>query len=633
MDDFIVRLQQLRLCRLKDQQKEVRTRHTTFDRREHHLLETSELVTDFESPQIIEISEKDSNVTPVGKEVPQQLVPIPSGYVQVQNGYQPGQFGEIDVSNIIPHKRRQALFAGPAPDSSNSNFRVIRIDDVLPQSDGKWGKTYLCVSIIAIREELGALEAHNVFEVSSLPDGAIALGSRWVFTIKVDAAGKIIRFKARLVAQGFAQRPGIDFHESFAPVARMATIRFLIALAIALSLKLEQFDFDTAFLNGKMTDDVYMKAPKGWTGTLKPGQCLKLIASMYGTKQAPREWNRALDRLMVEKKWTKCSSDVCLYYKKVDSEFIIVAFYVDDGLVASTSQALIEKEIGDLQATFKLKQQGAVSHFLSLEVKRDAARELDSSPLLKDVHLYQSMVGALQYTAQMVRPDIAAAVRSAAQCLAGPTENDMLAVKRIFRYLVGTVDFGLCYRPDASTIITVYSDASWANEFANRRSVGAYVSLLGGAAISWQSKQQTLVAASTTESEILAASSATKEALWLRQVAKDMRIEQPSATVIYEDNQATIEIANNPAHHARTKHFDVVHHFVRERVTLGDVKLVYCPTDSMMADVLAKGLGPIKFAAHRKAMGMDTAVRVKEIIELSNSLEFSLITLNPTPED
>ncbi|SCV70489.1 BQ2448_1883 [Microbotryum intermedium] len=309
---------------------------------------------------------------------------------------------------------------------------------------------------------------------------------------------------------------------------------------------------------------------------------------------------------MVEKKRTKCSSDVCLYLKKVDSEYIIVAFYVDDGLVASRSQALIETEIGALQATFKLKRQGAVSHFLSLEVKRDEGyclvkpkttpmidrepRELDSSPLLEDVHLYQSMVGGLQCTAQMVRPDIAAAVRNAAQRLAGPTENDLLAVKRIFRYLVGTIDLGLCYRRDASTTITVYSDASWANGFENCRSTGAY--------------QQTLVATSTTDSEILAASSATKEALWLRQIAKDLHINQPSATIIFEDNQATIKIANNPAHHARAKHFDVVHHFVRERVTLGDVKLVYCPTDSMTADVLTKGLGPIKFAAHRKAMGM-----------------------------
>ncbi|SGZ01935.1 BQ5605_C033g11174 [Microbotryum silenes-dioicae] len=549
---------------LKDQQKEVRTRHATFGRRKHHLLETSELVTDFEVPPISEISEKDSTVTPAEKEVPQQLVPVPDGYIQVQNGYQPGKYGELDMSNIIPYKHRQALFAGPALDSSSSNLQFIRIDDVLPQIDGKWGKTYLCVSvpqghfipktyeeaipcpdakfwIIAIREELGALENHNVFEVSFLPDGAIALGSRWVFTIKLDAAGRIIHFKDRLVAQGFAQRPGIDFHETFAPVARMLTIRFLVALAIARSLKLVQFDFDTAFLNGKMTDDVYMRVPKGWTGVIKPGQCLKLIASMYGTKQAPREWNRTLDQLMVEKKWTKCLSDVCLYFKQVGSKYIIVAFYVDDGLFKRDAGYCIvhqSRYITDILARFGF----ASSKPKTTPMIDCEARELDSLPLIKDVHLYQSMVA--------------------------------------------------------------YSDASWANNFETRRSVGAYVRLLGGAAISWQSKQQTLVATSTTESEILAVLSATKEVIWLHQVAKDLSVEQPSATTIYEDNQATIKITYNPAHHARTKHFDVVHHFVRERVTLGDIKLVYCPTNSMMANVLTKGLGPIKFAAHRKAMGM-----------------------------
>ncbi|SCV70659.1 BQ2448_3421 [Microbotryum intermedium] len=541
----------------------------------------------------------------------------PEGYRCVQVGRNPGRFEEIIPENILNSRLhpRAAHFIGPASTCDIICYGVFEVPDNEPVVDEIWGGESLCLAIKtqgsviptsfeeaislpeaehwigAINLELASLNAHQVFKVVVLPCGARALGSKWVFTLKKDAAGRIVRYKARLVAQGFAQHLGIDFTETFAPVARMSTIRFLIALATAHGLKLKQFDFDTTFLNGKMTDDVYMKAPKGWS--LQPGQCLKLIASMYGTKQAPCEWNTTLDR------------------------YIIVTFYVDNGLVAATSQELIKTKIGQLQAVFQLKRQGAVSLFLSLEVlckeqycllhqsryikdilkhfgfdlvktkatpmlnKED--RTVDTSATLDDLHMYQSMVGALQYAAQMTRPDIAAAVCAVTQRLATPTENDLLAVKRIFHYLAGTIDFGLCYQLNASTDLVIYSDASWASDF---------------------SKQQSLVATSTTESEILAASMATKEAVWLRQVATNLYVPQQLATIIHEDNQATIKIANNPAHHVRTKHFSVVHHFVREGVGFGEVKLVYCDTDSMVADTLTKGLGCTKFERHRQSMGM-----------------------------
>ncbi|SGY14741.1 BQ5605_C013g07074 [Microbotryum silenes-dioicae] len=221
-----------------------------------------------------------------------------------------------------------------------------------------------------------------------------------------------------------------------------------------------------------------------------------------------------------------------------------------------------------------------------------------------DVALYQSAVGALQYAAHRARPDIVTSVRAAASKVSAPTQADWIAVKRIIRYLQGTVDWGLKFNHGGSTVFELYSDASWGDDMSTGKSIGAFVSILAGAAISWQSKQQSMVATSTTEAEILAASAAAKEAMWLRRLAADLELEQPKATLIWEDNQAVIAIALNPAHHGRTKHYNVHHFYIRERVTAGDIRIKYCKTGAMTADILTKPLARNLFELHREGMGM-----------------------------
>jgi hypothetical protein len=227
----------------------------------------------------------------------------------------------------------------------------------------------------------------------------------------------------------------------------------------------------------------------------------------------------------------------------------------------------------------------------------------DSSPAFNDIKLYQSAVGSLMFTATYVRADIAVAVRAVAQRVISPTENDWSAVKRIFLYLSNTVDYGILYQRDTPIGLAAYSDASWADDLESRRSVGGYVVLVAGGAISWRSKQQTLVATSTTESELLAASDATKEVIALRRLATDLGHGTVGPTTIFEDNAGAIAIAENPTSHGRTKHFDVQQLFVRERTTSGDIKLVYISTHDMVADTLTKALGRVKFEFHRDGMG------------------------------
>ncbi|SGY29905.1 BQ5605_C002g01094 [Microbotryum silenes-dioicae] len=493
--------------------------------------------------------------------------------------------------------------------------------------------------IEAMVSELLQFDHHGVFQEVTWHEGIRVLGTIWVYNIKRDANGKIIRFKARLVAQGFAQRPGVDYHDTYAPVARSSTILFLIALAAAQGLHLEQFDFDCAFLNGKMTEDVYVRYPKGWNGPKSPGKCLKLVGSMYGTKQAPREWYRAVNDLLVSRGYMRATADACLYIKHSGTSFAIITLYVDDGLIASNDQSFLESELVSLHKAFKLKRLGLVSYFLGFEVhrtkdhilvhqskyvwtmlekfdfaspsKRRAFTPMDDRPSLRidttpfaDIPMYQSAVGFLQYASTRCRPDIAIAVRAVAQKNSCPTVDDWAAVKRIFRYPNSTVDWGILYRNSSTTRVMIYSDTSFADDPVSWRSVGAYASMLAGGAVSWQSKQQSMIATSTTEAEILSASSATREAIWLRRLAGDVRIPQSDPTIIQEDNAACIQIAKDPVDHMRTKHFNIAHLFVRERVASGEVKLEYCPTHVDAADLMTKPLGPQRFDQLRALLGM-----------------------------
>ncbi|SGY12017.1 BQ5605_C011g06360 [Microbotryum silenes-dioicae] len=298
----------------------------------------------------------------------------------------------------------------------------------------------------ASEKELGSFKLHKVFKLTRLPTGARTLGYRWVFTRKEDAEGNIISYKARLVIQGFAQRLGIDYNETFAPVSSITTILFLIAISAALGLVLEQFDYDSAFLNGIMEEDVYMKVPEGWTGGSRPGHALKLLKSMYGTKQAPRQWNAALHKLMTDRGYTPSNVDACLYFKYHGKSFAIITLYVDDGLAASNDQAFLDSEISAFDAVYKLKRLGPVKTFLGLEFvrtkdfifvhqskyirgllehytfknksKKPVATPMEdrvissSTAPFSDILVYQSAVGALQYAAQRVRPDIATSARA-----------------------------------------------------------------------------------------------------------------------------------------------------------------------------------------------------------------------------
>jgi len=221
-----------------------------------------------------------------------------------------------------------------------------------------------------------------------------------------------------------------------------------------------------------------------------------------------------------------------------------------------------------------------------------------------DAKPYQSMVGSQMYAMLCTRPDIAFAVSQVSQFNASPTSTHEVTAKRIFRYLKGSMDLGIEYSGDM--VLKVFVDADWgANE--NRRSIGGYIVILAGGAISWSCKKQGTVALSTTEAEYMALVQAAKENIWLQRLLKELGREAENAKTIYEDNQGAIALANNPEYHARTKHIDIQYHFVRECVENGDIKLEYCPTADMVADALTKALPKERHWKLLEKMGMKIA--------------------------
>ncbi len=479
----------------------------------------------------------------------------------------------------------------------------------------------------AMEDEMKSLKSNDVWDLVPLPDGRKAVGSKWVYKVKVSADGTVERYKARLVAQGFSQKYGLDYDETFCPVVRGETVRTILALCAQKELMIHQMDVATAFLNGTLEEEVYMKQPDGFVEN--PDLVCKLKRSLYGLKQSPRCWNTVLDEQLKDIGLVQHKEDPCLY-TATGGETVIVAVYVDDILIATESEEKMNQVKQMIASRFNVKDLGKLKSFLGVQVKQEdngiwigqpgyAARVLErfgmqeSKPVATPVDvsqklkkdgvsdatvsqtLYQSAVGSLLYLSGWTRPDIAFAVSNVAKFTSNPTQQHWMAVKRILRYISGTIDYGIRYKKGNDQLVG-YSDASWANDPNDRKSVSAYIFMLSGAPISWRSKKQTTVALSTAEAEYVALAAAAQEAVWLRNVMKELREKLP-ATVIHEDNQSAIAIAKNPQFHGRTKHIEIKYHFVRELVDNGTVKLHYCDTSNMLADLLTKGLPT---AQHRK---------------------------------
>ena len=536
----------------------------------------------------------------------------------------------------------------------------------------------------AIADEFRSHKDNGTWKPAKLPPGKKALSTKWVFKIKTNADGSL-RYKARLVVRGFEQREGIDYKETFAPVAKFATVRILLALATHFDWEVEQMDVKTAFLYPEIEDEVYISKPEGYNAfhpdEMDTGEVFRLVKTLYGLRQSPLAWFKVLDKFLRSKGLTRSNEDSSLYISKD----LIILIFVDDILFFSKDKNKITEAKGWLMGEYKMTDLGDLKQFLGMQIERDRKnrkmfigqkryfqkileqckmqdcngchtpmdpREDLKKPDDKDITgiiEYQSLVGSIMYGMLGTRPDLGYSISTLSKFNSCPAIEHHSAAKRVLRYLQKTKDYGLMFTGKSASEFPepkCYTDSDWAGDAEDRRSTGGYVFILAGAAVSWKTKKQGITALSSTEAEYVALSEATKEAIWIKRVLRELETrEVPKAEVdisryheeeilrqwepeneeylekkeewpnnlttskpqmIMADNQGCIKLAENIYGNSKAKHVEIRYHFVRDALQDGKISLSYEPTNTMTADIMTKALPRERHWIHTTAMGVTT---------------------------
>lgn len=486
----------------------------------------------------------------------------------------------------------------------------------------------------AMKEEMAALHDNKTWTLVNRPKDSKVINCRWVLRKKFHIDGTVDRYKARLVAKGFAQKAGIDFDETFSPVARYDTVRSVLAVTAQEHLCLQQFDVKTAFLYGTLQEEVFMTQPEGFDD--ESGRVCLLRKSLYGLKQAPRCWNLCFVNFLEGHELRASNADPCLFIRHRGEKKLFIVIYVDDGLVVGTDQVEVEEFMDQLTQTFKITR-GSLTQFLGMSItklsdgsifinqsayakkilsrfnmdcanpvstpsdKSYVANDKENEPVGKDVP-YRQAVGSLMYLSIATRPDLSYAISVVSENLETPRSSDWCAVKRIFKYLKGTVDLGLLFKSDGCKDLHIYSDADYAGDVVSRHSRTGTISVYSGGPLSWMSRKQRSVVLSTTEAEYVAASESSKELIWLKRLLGDMTA--LGTTSLLVDNASAIKLVKNPEYHKRSKHIDVRYHFVREKYLEGEMLVKHVPGKSQLADIMTKPLPAIRFQELSVGIGL-----------------------------
>ncbi|CAN1790917.1 Retrovirus-related Pol polyprotein from transposon RE1 [Linum perenne] len=472
----------------------------------------------------------------------------------------------------------------------------------------------------AVHEEIKALEKNKTWYVVPLPHGKKAVDCKWIFTIKYKADGSVERYKARLVARGFTQSYGIDYQETFAPVAKLNTVRVLLSLAVNLDWHLYQLDVKNAFLNGDLLEEVYMNVPAGMNQE-KSGVVCKLNKALYGLKQSPRAWFERFSTAVKSGGYKQCQTDHTLFVKhSASGKLAILIVYVDDIIITGNDEDEIKQLKKRLATEFEIKDLENLRYFLGMEIARSKDELIVSQrkyilDLLSETGMlgckpantlmeqnkqwsqegvdlvekrrYQRLVGKLIHLSH-TRPDIAYAVGIASQHMQNPNKEHNEAVNRILRYLKGTPGLGLRFCKHAKKYIEVFTDASWACELTDRRSTSGYCTFVYRNLVTWRSQKQPVVARSSAEAEYRAISLGICEGIWLKRLLRELKIEDLKPISLRSDSQYAISIVKNPVHHDRTKHVEIDRHFISDNASRGVVEVTYIPLADQTADILTK---------------------------------------------
>ncbi|GJR08700.1 zinc finger, CCHC-type containing protein [Tanacetum coccineum] len=517
-------------------------------------------------------------------------IPRPKDIIpNVQESQRDDHYDEVPIEGSRDHVRSQYSYCYSIEEDPRT------YDEAMQSRDAAFWKE-------AINNEIGSIIENNTWVLSDLPLGYKPLGCKWIFKRKMEVDETIDKFKARLVIQGFRQKEGIDYFDTYAPVARITTIRLLLALAAIYNLVIHQMYVKTVFLNGDLDEEVYMKQPEGFVMPCNEQKVCKLVKSLYGLKQAPKQWHQKFDEVVLSIGFHLNQSDKCVYSKFDDSgKGVIICLYIDDMLIFGTDQIQVDKTKKFLLSRFSMKDMGEADVILGIKIKHEnkgivitqshyiekilkkfnhedcspVSTPIDPVEKLKpntgkpvDQLEYSRVIGCLMYAMTSTRPDIAYTIGRLSRFTSNPSRQHWKAITRVFKYLRGTMNYGLSY-VGYHSVLEGYSYASWINHVEDSSSTSGWVFLLGGA----------LVAAG-------------KEAKWLRNLIHEIPIwPKPIAPIsIRCDSTPTMARAYSQIYNGKSRHLSVKHSMVRELIRNGVISIEFVRTQHNLADHLTNGL-------------------------------------------
>ncbi|KAG7547302.1 Reverse transcriptase RNA-dependent DNA polymerase [Arabidopsis suecica] len=558
------------------------------------------------------VEEEVHNAAPV--EVRLKRVPRPPSYLNdyVTRGEETSEEDEVNMVNMVE-------FNSSDPTTFEEAEKCL-----------KWRE--------AMNEEINSIIKNQTWVLTELPKGVKCIGVKWIYKTKLNEHGEVNKYKARLVAKGYSQEHGIDYTEVYAPVARMDTVRTILATAAQKAWDIYQLDVKSAFLHGFLLEDVYIQQPKGYVVKGCEEKVYKLHKALYGLKQAPRAWFSRIEEYFLREGFQMSQNEETLFLKtNKQGNVLFVSVYVDDLIYTGDDVSMMREFKTSMENEFDMTDLGKMRFFLGIEVLQTpqgihisqskyaleilrrfemencnpvfnpmvpgSKLDIDEGGERVDDTFYKQIIGSLLYITT-TRPDLQFSVSLLSRFMSKPTVLHLQAAKRVLRYLKGTMEFGIWYKGGGNGELLVYTDSDFAGDVDGRRSTSGYVFLMDDAAVAWSSKKQPIVTLSTTEAEYVAASVCACQAVWFNRVLEELGYEVKESTVILCDNTSTIKLSKNQVFHGRCKHIGVRFHFLRELVKDGVIRLEHCGSQEQVADILTKPLKREVFENLRNKLGI-----------------------------
>ncbi|WVZ08184.1 hypothetical protein V8G54_021530 [Vigna mungo] len=526
-----------------------------------------------------------------------------------------------DVTNVHEHN-----------DTIKRSTRSKRTPFYLSISSTTKPRTYKEASKIpqwtqAMHDELKALEVNKTWVIGDLALGKTIIGCHWIYKIKHKFDGSIDRFKARLVAKGYTQLEGLDYLETFAPIAKLTTLHLLLAIIASNQWILKQLDVNNAFLHGDLHESVYMQPTPGLP-IHKPNQVYKLQRSLYGLKQAGRQWYDKLSTFLLSNNYICSNVDHSLFLKHDTCHTTVILIYVDDIVLLGNNATEIQHIITSLENLFHIKNLGDLTYFLGLEVSKNSsgihlsqrkyildllieAGMLNCAPMPtpmayssrltnqgdllndEDAYSYRRLIGRLIYLNNII-PNITSSVNNLSQFISTPTTLHQQATNCILRYLKGSHGNDIFLQNNNTNKLKAYSDSDWATCPESKKSITGYS----------KSKRQQTISRSSSEAKYRALANVTCELQWLTYILQDFHISIVQPTIVYCDNRSTIQNTTNQVFHERTKHIEIDCHIVKENINNDLLKLLPISTNEQVVDLFTKLLAQSTFKYLKFRLGM-----------------------------